>query len=258
MTRVLLPPCLLALLAIATALPDREELTVAAAADLQPVMKEIARHFEKTCGCEVKVTFGSSGNFFAQIQNQAPFDLFFSADLDYPKKLEAAGLAEPGSLYQYATGKIVLWVPKNSTIDISRGLSVVADPAVKKVAIANPAHAPYGRAAQAALRKAGLWDKASSKLVLGENISQTAQFVQSGNADAGILALSLVLSPAMKDRGRYFEIPQKFYPPLQQAAIILRRSQHRELAVRFMQFLRTEEIKSLLAQYGFATDGGGK
>lgn len=258
MRRPLFLPCLLALLAIATSLSAQKELTVAAAADLQPVMKEIAWRFEKNCGCEVKVTFGSSGNFFAQIQNQAPFDLFFSADLDYPKKLEAAGLAEPGSLYRYATGKIVLWVPKNSSIDVSRGLNVVADPAVKKVAMANPAHAPYGRAAQAALRKAGLWDKASSKLVLGENISQTAQFVQSGNADAGILALSLVLSPGMKDQGRYFEIPQELYPPLQQGAIILSHSKHRELAIRFMQFLKTGETKSLLSQYGFATDGGGK
>lgn len=247
--------CLLVLAAPAFA---QQELTVASAADLQSAMQEIATRFEKATGAKIKVSFGSSGNFFSQIENGAPFDLFFSADIDYPRKLEAAGLAVSGSLYQYATGKIVLWVPNSSSLDVNRGLNVVADPAVKKLAIANPAHAPYGRAAHAALRKAGLWDKVSSKLVLGENISQTAQFVQSGNADAGILALSLVLAPNMRDQGHYFEIPQDLYPPLQQAAIILSHSQHKELAVRFMEFLKTDEIKSLLKQYGFSTNGAQK
>ena len=236
----------------------QQELTVAAAADLQSVMQEIASRFEKTAGAHVKLSFGSSGNFFAQIQNGAPFDLFFSADVDYPKKLDAAGLAAPGSLYQYARGRIVLWVPKNSPVDVSKGLSAVADPAVRKLAIADPTHAPYGRAAQAALQKSGLWNDVSVKLVLGQNISQTAQFVQSGNADAGILALSLVLSPAMKDQGKYFEIQQELYPPLQQAAIILSRSQHKELAERFMQFLKSDQIRALLKQYGFSTGTGSR
>jgi molybdate transport system substrate-binding protein len=247
---------LLLLLALAAPMFAEQELTIAAAADLQSAMQEIAARFEKTTGANVKMSFGSSGNFFSQIENGAPFDLFFSADIDYPKKLEAAGLATPGSLYQYATGKIVLWEPKSSLLDINRGLNVVDDPSLRKFAIANPAHAPYGRAAQAALRNAGLWGKVASKLVLGENISQTAQFVQSGNADAGILALSLVLAPGMKDQGRYFEIPQDLYPPLQQAGVILSHAQHKELAARFMDFLKTDENKSLLKQYGFSTDGG--
>jgi molybdate transport system substrate-binding protein len=255
MTRSAYLSRLLLLLAISVPVVAQQEVTVAAAADLQSVMDEIATRFVRSTSVDVKVSFGSSGNFFSQIENGAPFDLFFSADIDYPKKLEAAGLATPDSLYQYATGKIVLWVPKTSTLDISRGLSVVADPSVKKLAIANPAHAPYGRAAQAALREAGLWDKVSSKLVFGENISQTAQFVQSGNADAGILALSLVLAPGMKNQGRCFAIPQDLYPPLQQAGVILSHSQHKELAARFMDFLKTDEIKSLLKQYGFSTDG---
>lgn len=245
--------CLLVLFSLAGPL-FAQELTVAAASDLQSVMQEIASRFEKTGGTHVKLSFGSSGNFFAQIQNGAPFDLFFSADVDYPKKLDAAGLAASGSLYQYATGKIVLWAPNNSPVDVSKGLSTVADSAVKKLAIADPAHAPYGRAAQAALQRAGLWKDVSAKLVLGQNISQTAQFVQSGNADAGILALSLVLSTAMKDQGKYFEIRQELYPPLQQAAIILNRSQHKELAERFMQFLKSDQIRALLKQYGFSTE----
>jgi len=245
---------LFGMIACALASFAQERLTVAAAADLQSVLKEVAAQFEKETGSKVELSFGSSGTFFAQIQNGAPYDVFFSADMDYPKKLETGGLGESGSLYQYATGKIVLWAPSASGVDVSKGLGVVTDSAVRKLAIANPTHAPYGRAAEAALKKAGLWEKVSSKLVLGENISQAAQFVQSGNADVGILALSLVLAPAMKDKGRYFEIPQELYPPLQQAALILKNSKHKQTAHRFMEFIKTPEIKSLSRQHGFAVE----
>jgi len=251
MTRLLV---LFGIVIFATLAFAQEQLTVAAAADLQGVLKNVAARFEKQTGNKVEPSFGSSGTFFSQIQNGAPYDVFFSADMDYPKKLEAEELVEPDSLYQYATGKIVLWATSSSGIDVSKGLAVVVDPAVTKLAIANPAHAPYGRAAETALRKAGLWEKVSSKLVLGENISQAAQFVQSGNADAGILALSLVLAPAMKDTGRYFEVPQDLYPPLAQAAVILKNSTHKQSARRFMEFIKTPEIKSLLRQYGFAVE----
>jgi molybdate transport system substrate-binding protein len=230
----------------------QETLTVAAAADLQPAMTEIAGRFEKQSAARVKLSFGSSGNFFAQIQNGAPYDLFFSADLDYPTKLEAAGLIEPGSLYRYATGKIALWTPEGAAIDVRKGLSVLTSDTIKKIAIANPSHAPYGRAAEAALKSAGLWDSVSSKLVLGENIAQTAQFVQSGNADIGIVALSLVLAPAMKGRGEYFVVPQDLYPPLRQAAVIVRNAQHKDLARSFLQFVKSSEITAVLQRYGFS------
>ena len=233
----------------------QEQLTIAAAADLQPVMQEIAARFEKTTGKHVILSFGSSGNFFTQIQNGAPFDLFFSADIEYPRKLEAAGLTAPGSLYRYATGKIAVWTRKASNIDLDQGLKVVGDSAVTKLAIANPAHAPYGRAAEAALRKSGLWEKVEKKLVLGENISQTAQFVESGNAEVGIIALSLALSPAMNNQGKYFIIPQELYPQLQQAGVILKSSRHLEIANRFMNFLKGAEAKALLKEYGFSLDG---
>ena len=241
----------LTLLLFALPLFAQQQLTIAAAADLQPVMKEIAARFEKQTGSRVKLVFGSSGNFFAQLQNGAPFDLFLSADVEYPRKLEAAGLAEPGSLYEYATGKIVFWVPENSPVSLDKGLAALADSRIRRVAIANPAHAPYGRAAEAALKKAGVWEQVSSKLVLGENISQTAQFASSGNADAAILALSLVRTPAMKDRGKYIVIPQEMYPLLRQAAVVIKKSAHKSLAAQFVEFLKTPDARSLFTQYGF-------
>ncbi len=198
-------------------------ITVAAASDLTDVMDEIVANFEKATGCTVRVSAGSSGNFLSQIENGAPFDLFFSADIAYPKKLESEGLAAPGSTYLYAVGKIVLWVRNDSSLNVGKGLSALRDPAVRKISIANPQHAPYGRAAEEALRKSGIYDVIRDRLVLGENISQTAQFVESGNADAGILALSLALSPELKDKGRYFLIPENLYAPIEQGVVVLRR-----------------------------------
>ena len=233
-----------------------QEITVAAAADLQFAFQDVAARFQKETGKNVKLIFGSSGNFFTQIQNGAPFDVFFSADIDYPRKLEAAGLAEPGTLYQYATGRIVLWVPNESKLDLSRGLQVLLDPGISKVAIANPEHAPYGRAAVAAMKQEKLYEKISSKFVLGENISQTATFVVSGSADIGVVALSLALAPAMKEKGRYAEIPPNEYPPLEQAAVVLKASHQKEIARQFIDFLKTPHILELLRSYGFAVPSG--
>ncbi len=158
---------------------------MAAASDLQSALPAIASQFEKDSGQRVILTFGSSGNFFTQIQNGAPFDVFLSADIDYPRRLEASGQAERGSLYKYATGHIVLWTRTDSGIDVRRGLAVLVDARVRRIAIANPEHAPYGRAAVAALRHEGLYERVQGKFVLGENISQAAQFAQSGAADVG-------------------------------------------------------------------------
>ncbi len=228
-----------------------EELSVAAAADLNFALREVATAYEKKTGNTLKISFGSSGNFFTQIENGAPFDIFFSADVDFPNQLAAASLTEPGTLYAYATGKIVLWVPNHSKLDLSRGLQVLLDPAVKKIAIANPKHAPYGRAAEAALRKSALYDKVASKLALGENISQTSQFVETGNADIGILALSLASAPTMKSHGRFVEVPAELYPPLQQAAVILKRSSHKKTARDFFEFLKSSQARDIFQRYGF-------
>jgi molybdate transport system substrate-binding protein len=227
------------------------ELKIAAASDLTFAFNDVAAQFEKQTGSKLKLTYGSSGNFFSQIQNGAPFDLFFSADVGYPQKLEGAGLTEPGTIYEYASGKLVMWVPNASKLDLSRGLATLLDPGIRKIAIANPQHAPYGAAAVAAMRHAAVYDKVKGKLVLGENISQTAQFVESGNADVGLLALSLALAPAMRDSGRYVEIPASDYPPLIQAAVILKSSPNKELANRFLKFLKEPGTIALMEQYGF-------
>jgi len=237
------------------ALASAQEIVVAAAADLQSVFPEVAARFEKETGRKVKVNFGSSGQFLLQIENGAPFDVFFSADVQYPQRLETEGLTQPGSIYKYAVGKLVLYVPNNSALNLSQGLRALQSPAVKRLAIANPQHAPYGRAAVEALKKEGLYDSLQSRFVMGENISQTAQFVQSGNADAGILALSLVLSPQMKSAGRYVEIDASDYKPLEQAAVVLKSSKDKATAELFLEFVRKAEIVKLLAQYGFTMPG---
>jgi len=214
-------------------------------------MQDIADQFQKETGKKVKLIFGSSGSFFQQIQNGAPFDMFFSADLSYPKKLEAAGLTVPGSFYQYAKGRIVIWVLKDSTLDLSSGLKSLLNPNIKKIAVANPQHAPYGQAAVAAMQKEGIYDKVKDKFVLGENISQTASFVVSGSADVGIVALSLALSPNMRDKGRYIEIPTDEYPPIQQAGVILSSSKNKEAAEQFLSFVKTASVADTLKKYGF-------
>jgi molybdate transport system substrate-binding protein len=228
-----------------------QQISIAAAADLQFAMHDIAARFQKETGKGVQVTYGSSGNFFQQFQNGAPFDLFFSANLDYPKKLEAAGLTEPGSYYQYARGKIVIWVPNDSKLDLSSGIQVLLNPSIQKIAIANPQHAPYGQAAVAAMQKGNAYDKVKDKLVLGENISQTASFVVSGSADVGIVALSLALSPTMKDKGRYAEVPADEYPPIEQACVMLSSSKNKEAASQFLSFIKTTRIGDVLKSYGF-------
>ncbi len=227
-------------------------LTVAAASDLQAALPRLTERFERETGVTVRLTFGSSGNFYTQIQNGAPFDLFFSADLEYPARLQSNGLVEPSDLYKYAVGKIVLWARAGTAIDVRRGLQVLVDPRVRHIAIANPEHAPYGRAAVAALQHEGLYERVRSKLVLGENISQAAQFVASGNAEAGIIALSLALAAALGETGSYFEVPTTFYPPLEQAVVVLRRSPNLVAARQLVAFVKRPESVRLLQELGFA------
>jgi molybdate transport system substrate-binding protein len=239
----------LSVLLFASGLALSQELTVAAAADLRPALEEIASRFQVVSGAQVKRIYGSSGNFYQQIQSGAPFDFFFSANADYPKKLESGGLTVPGTYYEYARGKIVLMVPAGSTLDLKPGLSLLLDPAVKKVAIADPSHAPYGQAAVAAMKAEKIYDQISSKLVTGENISQAASFVLSGAADVGIVALSLGLSAG--PQVRYAEIPASDYPPIQQACVVLKSSRNQDLAAKFETYLRTAEVRKIFERFGF-------
>jgi molybdate transport system substrate-binding protein len=228
-----------------------EELTIAAASDLNFAIKELVAEFEKQTGHHVKLSLGSSGNFYSQIQNGAPFDLYFSADIGYPKKLEDAGLTVPGSLYRYAVGRIVVWTGHESRIDVAKGFDSLRAPTVKKIAIANPKHAPYGRAAVAAMEHFKLYDQVKDKLVLGENISQAAQFIDSGSCEIGIIALSLALAPTMKARGTYWEIPADAHPPLEQGAVILKSSTHQDAAKRFVEFMKGSQGQEIMKRYGF-------
>ena len=229
-----------------------QELTVAAAADLSAALPEIAAKYRSQTEQEIKLTFGASGNLSTQIHNGAPFDIFFSADEEYPNQLIAGGLADKNTLYRYAVGRLVLWVPNDSPLDLQKlGMKALLEPYVKKIAIANPQHAPYGRAAEAALRHYQIYDQASSRLVLGESVSQAAQFVESGNAQAGLIALSHALAPGMKAKGRYWTVPLDAYPTLNQAAVVLSGSKQQEAARKFLEFVRSPAVASLLQDYGF-------
>jgi molybdate transport system substrate-binding protein len=232
---------------------DRE-INVAAAADLSAALQEVAANYEKRTGVAVKLSFGASGALTQQIQNGAPFDVFFSADMDYPRQLIAGGQADGATLYRYAVGQLVLWVPKDSPLDVEhKGMDVLLDPSVKKISIANPQHAPYGRAAAAALRHYGLDERVGDRLVLGENVSQAAQFVESGNAQAGFVALAHALAPAMQGKGRYWIVPAEAYPPLDQGVVLISHSPHREDAAAFLGFVKMEEVAGLLRRYGFSS-----
>ncbi len=228
-----------------------EELSIAAASDLNYAIKEVIAKFEVAHSTKVKLSLGSSGNFYSQLQNGAPFDLYFSADIGYPKKLEEAGLTAPGTLYRYAVGRIVFWVPAGSKVDVQQGPEALRNPGIKKIAIANPKHAPYGRAAVSAMHHYKVYDEVKDRLVLAENISQAAQYVESGAADFGIIALSLALAPTMKTAGRYWEVPSEAHPALEQGAVVLKQSHNQEAAKQFLEFMKGPEGQEIMRRYGF-------
>jgi molybdate transport system substrate-binding protein len=231
----------------------RGRVRVAAAADMNVALAELIMRFGASHDVDVSVAYGSSGTFYAQLLNEAPFDLFLSADVAYPNQLAARGLTLPQSEFTYAIGRLVLWVPGSSPLDVEHdGLQALTRASIAHVAIANPAHAPYGGAAVAAMQAAGVYDTVSPKLVLGENVAQAMQFVQSGAADAGLVALSLALAPAVKGRGRLFEIPDSTYPRLEQGGTILKWAADVDAARALRGFLLSADGKAILKQYGFS------
>jgi len=230
-----------------------EKITVAAAADLKFAMDEIVTTFKKSNpDDQVDVVYGSSGNFNTQIQQGAPYDLFFSADIGFPRELAKSGLAG-GEVKPYALGRIVLW---SASMDASKmTLASLTDPKITRIAIANPKHAPYGKRAEEALRAAGLWEKIESKLVYGENIAQTAQFAQTGNAQVGIIALSLALNAELASKGPYWLIPNNLHQPLEQGYVITKRAVGNPLAKKFADYMGSKPARTVMAKYGFVLPG---
>lgn len=236
-----------------------DNILIAAASNLRFAMHDICKDFqEENPSVHTKVSYGSSGNFFAQIKQGAPFDIFFSADTTYPELLKKEGLTAKEMQKVYAVGKIVLWFPKESKIDSDEGMRALTSSEVKKLAIANPRHAPYGRAAEESLRYYGLWEEVKGKLIYGENISQTAQFVHTGAADAGIVALSLAISPKMLHEGKYWLIPDESHSDIEQVYVVLEKGKGKKSIRKFLDFICGEKGSNILSRYGFVIPGTGE
>jgi len=230
-----------------------EKVTVAAAADLKFALDEVATAFRKDHpGDEIAIVYGSSGKAMAQIQQGAPYDLFFSADIAFPRELVKAGLAA-SEVKPYAVGRLVLW---SASLDARHmTLASLTDPRILHIAIANPKHAPYGKRAEEALKATGIWPRIESKLVYGENISQTAQFAMTGNAQVGLIALSLVLGPEMQGKGSYWLVPENLHQPLEQGYVVLKQGAGKPLARQFSDFTSSRQARAIMIKYGFTLPG---
>ena len=248
MTKILWPVMIAFLASTAQA---RESVMVAAAADLVYCIQDQNAAFAKIRpDTDMTVSVGSSGTFFAQIRNGAPFDVYLSADMNFPRRLVEEKAADASSLTPYAIGRIVVWAT-SPEVDIEAGIAALANPAITRIAIAHPEHAPYGRAARAAMEKGGVWKHVETKVVMAENIAQARQFVQTGNAETGILALSLVMAPTMRGVGRYVLIPENMHPRLEQGAVLTNKGFSNPAARAYMEFLRNPQARSIFERYGF-------
>jgi molybdate transport system substrate-binding protein len=234
--------------------PRPAQVAIAAAGDLRGVLEELKAGFEAGHpGIQLQLSFGASGSLTAQIQQGAPFDLFLSADEGFPLQLQKAGLATAQDTFRYATGSLTLWVRKDLALDpASNGWQVLLSPAVKKIAIANPQVAPYGRAADAAMRKVGIYDKVQPRLVFADNIAQAGQFLQAGSAEAGLISAAQANNPVLRQSGVIWTVPADTYPALRQAGVILLRSSLQEQARAFRSYLLGGEGQAILARHGFA------
>ena len=225
-----------------------QTLTIATAANFREPMEEISRLFMKeNPAIAVRCVYGSSGNLYQQIANHAPFDIFFSADTGYVYSLYKAGITD-GPPQIYAVGQLVLW---SLSKDVSEGVSSVTSTQIKKIAIANPQLAPYGKSAMQCLQYFDLYDRVKNKLVLAENIAQTAQFASTGNSDAGFLAMSQLRSKAIQHKGSYFVVPTESYSPIKQGAVILKNKENEAVSLKFMDFMSSEKVKAIILAYGY-------
>jgi molybdate transport system substrate-binding protein len=224
-------------------------LRVAAAADLEPVLPRILSQFEQGTGIHAEATYQASAAFTTQIQNGAPFDLLLSADLSYPKRLIDAGLADSPTPIIYAGGTLVLWARKDSKLP-PPSIELLRYPGLRRLAVANPERAPYGRAAVAALTNLKIYNAVKSRLVTAENIAQAAQFVDSGNADAGLISLTSALTERLSRSGNYFVIPRDLYPPIDQGAVVLKHTSQSPAAHKLLDYLLTAPVQAQLAKAG--------
>ncbi|GBD31028.1 Molybdate-binding periplasmic protein [bacterium HR32] len=237
--------------------PVGQGLLVAAAADLRYAFEEMGDAFRRVAGVPVTFSFGSSGQLASQVEHGAPFDLLFSANEVFVLRLAERGLVVPDSVQLYAVGRIVLWVRRESVLPVEQGLALLLDSRVRYVAIANPEHAPYGEAARQALVRSGIYDQVRGKLVYGENVGSALQLVQSGNADVGIVALSLALAPPVSSVGRHWLVPDRLHDPIRQAAAVVARSPRQGEARRFLRFVNGPEGRPIMRRYGFVLPGEG-
>lgn len=229
---------------------DTTTVRVAAAASLQYALDELVEEFRAADpSTRVEVSYGSSGALFQQLHNGAPFDVYLSAEESYPEQLVAEGLADPGDVFRYAVGALVVWAGDGSPVDPAAGVEAVAG--ARRVAIANPTHAPYGEAAVAAMRAAGVYERVADRLALGESVAQAAEFVASGNAEVGIVARSQVLSAPLREVGRWEPVPPELHPPLVQAGVVLAGSAAAAPARTFRDYLTGPAGVEVLARYGF-------
>lgn len=237
---------MLSCLAVTPALA--EQVLVAVAANFVPPFREVAMEFEKSSGHSVQVAAGSSGNFFAQIKNGAPFDVFFSADSERPQRLGEEGFGVKESRFTYAFGRVVLWSPD---ADLVKGEETLRSKKFKRLAMANPKTAPYGVAAMQTMQKLELWESLQPQIVMGENLGQTMGFVESGNAPLGFLALSQVMDPKYKGKGSRWLIPISLHEPIQQDVILLTKAKDNQAAKALMEFMHGPEAKAIIERYGY-------
>lgn len=238
--------CVIAMLTVTPA--SAEPVLVAVAANFIPPFREIAMEFEKTTGHNVQVAAGSSGNFYSQIKNGAPFDVFFSADVERPKLLEDEALGVKDSRFTYAIGRLVLWSPN---ADLVKGEETLRSKTFKRLTIANPKTAPYGVAAMQAMQKLELWENLQPQIVMGESLGQTMGFIESGNAQLGFVALSQVLDPKLKGQGSRWDVPTHLHEPIKQDVILLTKGKDNAAAKSLMEFMGGPQAKKIIERYGY-------
>jgi len=248
MKRIILAWCLVFIACTAVTPVFAEQMLVAVAANFIPPFREIALEFEKSTGHQLKVVGGSSGNFYTQIKNGAPFDVFFSADNERPKKLEDEGLGVKDTRFTYATGRLVLW---SANADLIKGEETVRSKNFKRLAMANPKTAPYGVAAMQTLQKLELWEGVQPHIVMGESIGQTMGFIESGNAQLGFVALSQIMDPKIKGKGSRWDVPTNLHEPIQQDVILLTKGKDNAGAKALLEFIAGPQSKTIIERYGY-------